>query len=1142
MFLISRSALRCVFVLSVLSLPFFVKAQSWTAKATMSVGRAQLGAAYSSITGYTYVFGGYNTSTNYTSMEVYNPTTNSWSAGATPPSGLRGPAFCTGSDNNIYYGGGYNGSTSSQWYRYNVAAGNWSTLTSLPTAVWEAGTASYNGKVYVAGGESFIGGTAALQIYDIATNTWTTGASMPAVRELHGMVATPSGKLYVFGGVSYSAGPVQSSIFCYDIATNSWTTLTTTLPTAMAGCGAAYASSGKVYLVGGKQSYYNNTGPFLTSCYIFEPATNSISTGTSLNVASGEHALVATPNGLYCIGGLNGGTSVFSSNLLLDNHTISTSAISATSFCTGNTISVPFASTGVYNTGNVYTAQLSDASGSFAMPITIGTVSSTSNTGSVSALIPASTPAGTGYRVRVVSSNPAIVGTDNGSGLSIDSTVNPAVSITANVSGTICSGTSVLFTGSALSGGNAPQYQWLRNGSNAGSTTLSYTSATLANGDVMQLRMISNAVCRSADTVFSNLVSTSVNAVPSVNSSSSVNPASCGGNNGSIALNGLAPSTSYTISFAKNGTAQAARTITSNSSGVVTMNGLYAGSYSAIVVSSGSCSSSPVGPITLSDPPTPAAPTVTSNLNVCQGANLNLNANGQGGATYNWTGPATFSSAQQNPTLASMQSGYVGTYSVTQTVAGCTSAAATTSVTMSLAPAQPGPINGDSSFCAGNTELYHIAPVSGATSYSWTFPASWTGHATMDSLVLMAGSGSGAITVTPIGACGAGPSRSLSVNANPIATTAVTLARSSVSDTVCSGVPVTFTANATGSGNTPQYIFRKNGNVVYSSGNSYTDYNLANGDVIAVTMISSLPCVTQVQVSDSVSMTVMPGTVPGININATPVTSLCAGTPLTFATNIVGGGSTPAYQWYLNGKAISGATAPTFTTATLSSNDSLQVTLISSQQCRALAVAYSNKVGIRINPIVTTSVSISTSSTAPSPYVGGLPLTFSATSSGGGDAPVYQWMLNGIELASETGMTYTTSRLKTGDRVSVRMLSSEQCASPGVVKSNEIVVEGATSVSSPIASWKGNVVLYPNPSSGHFTIAVNWDASHIGKRVAIDIVSALGQGVYHSELQPQAKEWSTEVWLPWSIANGTYLVRVVAEDGMHSNLPVLLAR
>ncbi|SFC87264.1 Por secretion system C-terminal sorting domain-containing protein [Flexibacter flexilis DSM 6793] len=69
-------------------------------------------------------------------------------------------------------------------------------------------------------------------------------------------------------------------------------------------------------------------------------------------------------------------------------------------------------STGTFTSGNTYTAQLSDASGSFATPLATASVSSTSNTvPDITISVPAGTLTGTGYKVRVVSSNPAVTGT-----------------------------------------------------------------------------------------------------------------------------------------------------------------------------------------------------------------------------------------------------------------------------------------------------------------------------------------------------------------------------------------------------------------------------------------------------------------------------------------------------------------------------------------------------------------------------------------------------------------------------------------------------------------------------------------------------------------------------------------------------------
>jgi hypothetical protein len=89
-----------------------------------------------------------------------------------------------------------------------------------------------------------------------------------------------------------------------------------------------------------------------------------------------------------------------------------------TTLCAGKTYSVSYTAVLVKNSGNVFTVQLSNASGSFASPVPIGSLVST-NSGIIPVLIPANTTPGTGYRIRIVSSNPALTSKDNGTNLNI---------------------------------------------------------------------------------------------------------------------------------------------------------------------------------------------------------------------------------------------------------------------------------------------------------------------------------------------------------------------------------------------------------------------------------------------------------------------------------------------------------------------------------------------------------------------------------------------------------------------------------------------------------------------------------------------------------------------------------------------------
>ena len=92
-------------------------------------------------------------------------------------------------------------------------------------------------------------------------------------------------------------------------------------------------------------------------------------------------------------------------------------AMDTNAVCIHSVMDVPFWSTGVYNPNNIYYAQLSDSSGSFANPTNIGSLPDNTtydpalvpSPGMVSATIPV-VPPGCNYFVRVVSSSPNAVG------------------------------------------------------------------------------------------------------------------------------------------------------------------------------------------------------------------------------------------------------------------------------------------------------------------------------------------------------------------------------------------------------------------------------------------------------------------------------------------------------------------------------------------------------------------------------------------------------------------------------------------------------------------------------------------------------------------------------------------------------------
>ena len=99
-----------------------------------------------------------------------------------------------------------------------------------------------------------------------------------------------------------------------------------------------------------------------------------------------------------------------------------------TLMCAGGTFDLAYTTNSLFLAANTFTAQLSNATGSFAVPINIGSVLS-NTTGVIACTIPAGTAPGTGYRIRIVSSNPAFTSPDDFYDIDIVSVLPPTTAL-----------------------------------------------------------------------------------------------------------------------------------------------------------------------------------------------------------------------------------------------------------------------------------------------------------------------------------------------------------------------------------------------------------------------------------------------------------------------------------------------------------------------------------------------------------------------------------------------------------------------------------------------------------------------------------------------------------------------------------------
>jgi subtilisin-like proprotein convertase family protein/N-acetylneuraminic acid mutarotase len=167
----------------------------------------------------------------------------------------------------LYKVGGYDGSSRAYLDIYDLATNTWSTGADLPAVRYGIDCVALGAKLYCAGGYATSAPTNTLYIYDIAGNTWSTGATLPAARYGYAGVAL-GGKYYVLGGLS--GATYLASVVAYDPATDTWATSVPDMSAprryAMAG-----AMGGKVYVTGGLMTATTAAN----STDVYDPSLNS---------------------------------------------------------------------------------------------------------------------------------------------------------------------------------------------------------------------------------------------------------------------------------------------------------------------------------------------------------------------------------------------------------------------------------------------------------------------------------------------------------------------------------------------------------------------------------------------------------------------------------------------------------------------------------------------------------------------------------------------------------------------------------------------------------------------------------------------------------------------------------------------------
>jgi hypothetical protein len=173
-------------------------------------------------------------------------------------------------------------------------------------------------------------------------------------------------------------------------------------------------------------------------------------------------------------------------------YAVQTSNFSPAVYCPGDTVLIPFTTVDSFCTGNVFTAEISDSTGSFALPVAIGNLSGQGQSGIVVGVLPPGTLPAVGYRVRVNASHPFAMGLPNVTDLTVLGMPSANFSFVQN-------GLSVSFTDLSA---NATSWNWSFGDGNT-SMSASPTHAYAGDGS-FTVQLIASNACGS-DTLAMNL-------------------------------------------------------------------------------------------------------------------------------------------------------------------------------------------------------------------------------------------------------------------------------------------------------------------------------------------------------------------------------------------------------------------------------------------------------------------------------------------------------------------------------------------------------------------------------------------------------------------------------------------------------------
>ena len=261
---------------------------------------------------------------------------------------------------------------------------------------------------------------------------------------------------------------------------------------------------------------------------------------------------------------------------------------------------------------------------------------------------------------------------------------------------------------------------------------------------------------------------------------------------------------------------------------------------------------------------------------------------------------------------------------------------------------------------------------------------------------------------------------------------------STAQPSVCTGTvgSINLTGLATATSYTVIYNYSSSGNKTTSftsdgSGNgTFNTYQALtsandNGNTLTITSIANPSCTNSSPSNNSVVLSVTSSLTPTVTLSLASGSTnpTCSGSSVTFNTSQTFGGSTPTYNFEVNGSSVQNSTSSTYTTSGLTNGQQVSVIMTSNNSCASPTTANGGPITMTIQ----TAISGASATTPSSPVCTGSSPALNSSSTGG-TGITYSWS-GPVSVTNSTSQNASVSNIQTSGAGTYTVTESNTCGS-----------------------------------------------------------------------------------------------------------------